>query len=83
MKKIIALVALVILALCVTGCVPEEYYRYKALHEPDEEFVKELSSHMRTDTERMADMNGDSYCKACDKAIEGKVRICSYCGKYL
>ena len=27
--------------------------------------------------------NGDTYCKACDKFIEGKVRICPYCGKYI
>lgn len=82
MKKIIALATLVILALCVTGCVPEEYYRYKEmrlLQLPADEFLKE----MRADTERMAALNGDSYCKTCDKAIEGKVRICSYCGKYL
>ena len=30
-----------------------------------------------------ADMNGDTYCSNCDKFIEGKVRICPYCGQYV
>lgn len=30
-----------------------------------------------------ASENGDTYCKACDKFIEGKVRICPYCGQYI
>lgn len=30
-----------------------------------------------------ADYNGDTYCKKCDKYIEGKVRICTFCGKYI
>ena len=30
-----------------------------------------------------AALKGDSYCKKCDKFIEGKVRICPYCGQYI
>lgn len=30
-----------------------------------------------------AEMNGDTYCSNCDKFIEGKVRICPYCGQYV
>lgn len=30
-----------------------------------------------------ADINGDTYCSNCDKFIEGKVRICPYCGQYV
>ncbi len=30
-----------------------------------------------------ADWNGDTYCRKCDKYIEGKVRICPYCGQYI
>ena len=30
-----------------------------------------------------AEMNGDTYCANCDKFIEGKVRICPYCGQYV
>jgi hypothetical protein len=83
MKRTIVVTVLIILALCLVGCVPQSYYDYQRLHQPNEEYVAELSSYIRTDTERMADMNGDSYCKKCDKAIAGKVRICTYCGQYL
>lgn len=31
----------------------------------------------------MAEMNGDTYCKKCDKYIAGRVRICPYCGQYI
>lgn len=31
----------------------------------------------------IADRNGDTYCKKCDKFIEGSVRICPYCGQYI
>ena len=34
-------------------------------------------------TEAFAQTNGDTYCKRCDKIIEGKVRVCPYCGKYI
>ena len=30
-----------------------------------------------------AEVNGDTYCQRCDKIIEGKVRVCPYCGKYI
>ena len=30
-----------------------------------------------------AELNGDTYCKNCKKFIEGKVRICTYCGQYI
>lgn len=30
-----------------------------------------------------AGFNGDTYCKRCDKYIEGTVRICPYCGQYI
>ena len=83
MRKVIAIVMLVALALCLVGCVPQAYYDYQRLHQPNEEYVAELRAGIRSDTERMADMNGDSYCKKCDKAIPSKVRICTYCGQYI
>lgn len=30
-----------------------------------------------------AAMNGDTYCKKCKKYIEGRVRICTFCGQYI
>jgi hypothetical protein len=33
--------------------------------------------------EVQANINGDTYCKKCDKFAEGKVRICPYCGQYI
>lgn len=33
--------------------------------------------------EDVARQRGDTYCKKCGRITEGKVRICSYCGKYV
>ena len=30
-----------------------------------------------------AELNGDTYCTKCNKITEGKVRVCSHCGKYV
>lgn len=30
-----------------------------------------------------AEMNGDTYCSKCKKLMEGKKRICTFCGEYI
>ena len=30
-----------------------------------------------------AQRRGDTYCNKCGKITEGKVRVCSHCGKYV
>lgn len=46
----------------------------------DQDAVEE---HIENFDRIQADMNGDTYCSNCDKFIEGKVRICPYCGQYV
>jgi hypothetical protein len=83
MKKLLLVVVLISSLICLSSCVPEQYYKNQERFKVDEEYAKELGAYIKTDTERKALANGDSYCEACDKAIAGKVRICTYCGQYL
>lgn len=82
MKRIVAIVLLIVIACSLTGCkrktADDIWDNIEAGADP--EAVERMRNGMR---EAEAEMNGDTYCKDCEKFIEGKVRICPYCGQYI
>ena len=79
MKKLVALMLLVAIVFLMAGCAPKGKVKIagvwvdKASADKYDFNVKGIE----------ADIRGDSYCKKCDRFIEGKVRICPNCGQYI
>ena len=81
MKRIMCALALLsIIVLLCCGCDSHKGQVQIAGVWVDEE---EVAKFTQSFNELEARDNGDTYCKACDKFIEGKVRICPYCGQYI
>lgn len=84
-RRALAFVLLMAVAFSLCSCKKEptvdELWRSLA----DQDEVAELASMVTGNLYKgeEAAKRGDSYCKKCDKFIEGKVRICTYCGQYL
>ena len=88
MKK--AVIVAVILALCVGLCIvinngmnqksAEEQMLGALLSHADQDYMSGIKNSMN---QSQAKRNGDTYCSRCDKFIEGRVRICPTCGKYI
>ena len=80
-KKVIGIIFVVVLVVLLgvgmyqssTKPTTKEAFN-KILSTYDEDHVRELKSMINSN---------DSYCKKCDKYMEGKHRICTYCGQYL
>jgi outer membrane lipoprotein-sorting protein len=70
---------LIVLSMLLSACSFSKQPQ-KTMWEPDPEYVKELETSINQSRARR---NGDTYCEKCDKYIEGKVRICTYCGQYI
>jgi uncharacterized lipoprotein len=83
MKKLIAIVLLLAIIASLSGCslinIPEPEVNDLSKY-ADPESVKAITLSMKKNQARR---NGDTYCKRCDKFIEGKVEICIYCGQYI
>lgn len=54
-----------------------------ALKESNFEGLAEFQAGAAKYHEYAAESSGDTYCANCDKYIEGKVRICTFCGQYI
>lgn len=84
MKKLAMILVLLLIVTVLSSCkylVPPEPYKPISLaDQSDPETVKAI---MTAQKQNQARRNGDTYCIACDKFIEGKVRICTYCGEYI
>lgn len=83
MKRIIALILLVVVVcFLLAGCQPsaEEIARQAEKQKNIDAFNK---AYNQTLYGIQAAENGDTYCVKCNKFIEGKVRICPYCGQYI
>lgn len=50
------------------------------MHDYDPEKLNQIGSNYKRSE---AAQKGDTYCSNCDKFIEGKVRICTFCGEYI
>ena len=46
-------------------------------------FRNAFINYSESENKSEAEANGDTYCSSCKKFIEGKVRICPYCGQYI
>ena len=86
MKKILMMLLLLAVCAMLSGCASIQ----KAMHPGEVQvagvWVKQSEVDkfdFGVDKNMIANSKGDSYCKKCDKYIEGKVRICTYCGQYL
>lgn len=85
LRMALAFVLLISIVFSLCSCkkepTPEEIW--DSMY--DKEHVAELASMVTGNLYKgeEAAKRGDSYCKKCDKFIEGKVRICTYCGQYL
>lgn len=84
MKKVLSFILFaIVLLLLLSGCESIE----RMLH-PNQTKVAtiwvdndEIAKYNFKGAE--SNFNGDTYCQKCDKFIEGKVRICPYCGQYV
>lgn len=90
MKRIIALILLVVVVCFLfVGCQSGPEARAKQamdnLFKPkDQKTVDAFNkAYNQTLYGIQAAENGDTYCVKCNKFIEGKVRICPYCGQYI
>lgn len=81
MKRIIAIVLLIACVFALSGCwnTPAKNIQ-RSFDNLDPASVQEYRDMFGG---IQADIAGDSYCKNCKKYIEGKVRICTYCGQYI
>jgi len=90
MKKILWFAALLALCLMASGCQsrtsPGDALK-NSLKNGDPEQAKAYEEAFSkidfSNNKEKAAENGDSYCASCKKFIEGKVRICPYCGQYI
>lgn len=86
------LIAIVVLALIVGGIFFYTSGRLEEMMHPGQ--TKALR--MWIDNEKLdkydfgggakaidAAIKGDTYCEKCDKYMEGRVRICKFCGQYI
>lgn len=82
MKKAITLtVALLLCIIICSACGKSAKKSAAPTFSPaNQEYMQEIKNSMN---ESRAQRSGDTYCKRCDKYIEGKVRICPYCGQYI
>lgn len=81
MKRIVAIALLIASLFMVAGC---EKTAEEKINESFENVDREKVDKILDDWHKsQARENGDTYCKDCEKFIEGKVRICPYCGKYI
>lgn len=81
MKRIVAIVLLLTSVLMFTACAPKK--NTSITDNVDPEFAEGFRRGLHMYDKEVAERNGDSYCVDCEKFIEGKVRICPYCGKYI
>lgn len=83
MKRVIILIMLLIAVTFLAGCNDVKQNGLPV----DEKLLEIISSQVdgefTYDNNSIARRNGDTYCERCDKFIEGKVRICTYCGQYI
>ena len=79
MKKVVALVVLVAMVLMMSGCAPKGKVKIAGVW-VDQSGVDKMKNAINN---AQARDNGDTYCKRCDKFMEGRVKICKYCGKYI
>ena len=89
MKQVI--IAVVVIALVVLAIANVE--KIEQLFHPgetkvagmwvDREGVDKISKQITGGKGHEAFLKGDTYCRNCDKFIEGRVRICTYCGQYI
>jgi hypothetical protein len=81
---IAALVLLIVLVVIGIASQPKEMTREEAINsmfsKADPEKAKELSDSFKI---TQASLQGDTYCKKCEKVNPGRVRICTYCGQYI
>lgn len=85
MKKIMVLIALLMVVAMLVGCSSI----VQALHPGQTKVAGVWVDNSAMDKYDFsmnsieAEMKGDTYCKKCDKVNPGRVRICTYCGKYI
>lgn len=80
MKKLISIIAILLcVSALLTGCGRQK----TPLEVFEEAWEKADTSHIKSYEETQAQKRGDTYCKKCQKVNPGKVRICTYCGKYI
>lgn len=78
MKKVFV-VLLAVSCLFLSGCQPSAEER--AQQAMDSEIQKNKREFDKAYYSQMYPL--DTYCFDCEKFIEGKVRICPYCGQYV
>lgn len=83
--RILFVLSLVFISIFCSGCVKEMTMDdvEEHLSKANAEGVAKLREDIKRYEIQGALANGDTYCKDCDKYIEGKVRICTYCGQYI
>lgn len=85
MKKVVLCVLAVVMLLALTGCESIEKMFHPGQSKIAGVWVNDANVQKWTDeyNKLEAEDNGDTYCSKCKKFIEGKVRICPHCGKYI
>lgn len=85
MKRFVCILLLVALAagFCV-GCerrrTPEEIWDSMVDQEEVDKRVSQINNGIKM---YEAELKGDTYCPKCNKYMEGRLRICKYCGQYI
>lgn len=80
MRKIALMVALALICCIALSACGGSSSKQSSAPKVDEEYMQGIKNSMN---QSRAERSGDTYCKNCDKFIQGKVRICPYCGKYV
>lgn len=82
---ILAIIAIIIFSIVNANTRPTaEELTDKMLDEWMDDYDHSKINQIGTSYKRSeAAQKGDTYCSNCDKFIEGKVRICTFCGEYI
>ena len=92
MKKVLSILLLAFVLFALTGCSSIEQMFHPGQSKIAGVWVNDAGVWVNdagvkkfTDSfnKEEAKSKGDTYCSKCGKFIEGKVRICPYCGKYI
>lgn len=85
MKKVLSILLLAFVLFALTGCSSIEQMFHPGQSKIAGVWVNDAGVKKFTDSfnKEEAKSKGDTYCSKCGKFIEGKVRICPYCGKYI
>ena len=83
--RFLFVLTLILITVFCSGCAKKSSLErvQESLSKTNAEGIAKMSEASNRYKYYEAESKGDTYCADCDKYIEGKVRICTYCGQYI